>query len=306
MKRIGFVLLFLTASAFTFPAKEVKLEYVFKVGDEYTLNQTTNQTIKQSIMGMDQVAENLIVGQMKYKVASVTDTGAKLEMRFLKLKSSLKSVMGEKAMDTEGDSESTENKVLKSMMNKIVLISISKQGIVEVENSDNLWTGMDDLGLDEATLAQMKIVMEQMMGKKSLKNSLEQAMVYYSDKKVKQGDTWFSKNAFPMDFPIESNNTWSLANLAGDAAKVNNDATFATLDKNKTVNMPGGIQAKMDLAGNQATKADVNAKTGWPTEIHITSTLKGKMTLLAGGMIPTDMDVPMEILTQITYTIVKK
>jgi hypothetical protein len=148
MRRIGFVLIFLAASAFTFPAKDVKLEYVFKVGDEYTLNQTTNQTIKQTIMGMDQVAENLISGQMKYKVTAVTNTGAKLEMQFLKLKSSLKSVMGEKAMDTEGDSESAENKVLKSMMNKVVLVSISKQGIVEVENSDNLWTGMNDLGLD--------------------------------------------------------------------------------------------------------------------------------------------------------------
>ena len=66
MRRIGFVLIVLAASAFTFPAKDVKLEYVFKVGDEYTLNQTTNQTIKQTIMGMDQVAENLISGQMKY------------------------------------------------------------------------------------------------------------------------------------------------------------------------------------------------------------------------------------------------
>ena len=306
MRRIGFVLIFLAASAFTFPAKDVKLEYVFKVGDEYTLNQSTNQTIKQTIMGMDQVAENLISGQMKYKVTTVTAMGAKLEMQFLKLKSSLKSALGEKALDTEGKDESAENKVLKSMMNKVVLVSISKQGIVEVENSDNLWTGMNDLGLDEATLAQMKVVMEQMMGKKSLKNSLEQAMVYYTDKKVKQGDTWFSKNNFPMDFPIETNNTWSLASLAGDAAKVNGDATFATLDKNKIVNMPGGIQAKMDLAGNQATKADVNAKTGWATEIHISSTLKGKMTLLAGGIIPADMDVPMEILTKITYTIVKK
>lgn len=306
MKKIGFVLIFLAATAFTFPAKEVKLEYVFKVGDEYTLNQTTNQTIKQTIMGMDQVAENLVAGQMRYKVTAVTATGAKLEMRFLKLKSSLKSIMGEKAMDTEGEIDNAENKVLKSMMNKVVLVNISKQGIVEIENSDNLWTDMNNLGLDEATLEQTKIVMEQMMGNKSLKNSLERAMVYYTDKKVKPGDTWFSKNAFPMDFPIENNNTWSLANLAGDAAKVNGDGTCVTLDKNKVVNLPGGIQAKMDLAGNQVTKADVNAKTGWASEIRISSTLKGKMTLLAGGMIPMDMDVPMEILSQITYTIVKK
>jgi len=306
MKKIVFLCVMLVASAFTFPAAEVKLEYTFKVGDEYTINQVTNQTIKQSIMGMDQTAETLLSGQMKYKITAVTSTGAKMEMRFLKLKSNIKSMMGEKTMDTEGSDDTAENKVLKSMMNKVVLVNINKQGRVEVENSDNLWTGMNSLGLDEATLVQMRAVMEQMMGKKSLTNSLEQAMVYYSDKKVKQGDTWFLKSSLPMDFPIEMNNTWSLASLAGDAAKVNADATFATIDKNKAVSLPGGIQAKMDLTGNQETKANVNAKTGWPTDIRVSSTLKGKMTVLAGGVIPQDMDVPMEILTQITYTIVKK
>ncbi|MBL0741819.1 DUF6263 family protein [Chryseolinea lacunae] len=307
MKRYSLFFVLLVASAFTFPPADVKLEYSFRVGDEYTMVQSTKQTIKQTIMGMDQVAENAMSGNVKYKVVAVTATGAKLETQFTQMKNTTKSVMGEMVMDSQGEEQTVQNKLFKSMMNKVFYVILNKRGFVEdIENSENLWSGMKDLGLDAEKEAEVKKSMEQMMGKNSLKNSFEQAMVYYSDKKVKQGDTWVSKNGFPMEFPIQADNTWSLVSLAGADAKVNSDGVFSTIDKNKKVTLPGGFEAKVDLSGKQNTKASVNAKSGWPSNLAISSTLKGTMTLLAGGMIPQDMDVPMEILTETTYTITKK
>ena len=54
------------------------------------------------------------------------------------------------------------------------------------------------------------------------------------------------------------------------------------------------------------TKAKVNVKTGWPSEINALSEIKGDLTLLAGGPIPEDMKVPMVITSESTFKVVKK
>jgi hypothetical protein len=70
----------------------------------------------------------------------------------------------------------------------------------------------------------------------------------------------------------------STVNLLGDG--------IFTTDKEHVMSLPGGMKAKMDLQGKQATKNTINAKTGWPNTVETLSELKGKMILLAGGPIP--------------------
>jgi hypothetical protein len=66
------------------------------------------------------------------------------------------------------------------------------------------------------------------------------------------------------------------------------------------------MKTKSDLSGRQMTKSKVDIKTGWPVELKALSEIKGTMILLAGGPIPEDMTVPMEITSESTFTIVKK
>jgi hypothetical protein len=101
-------------------------------------------------------------------------------------------------------------------------------------------------------------------------------------------------------------NTWSVVSLSSSEANLYADGVYSTMDKEKTFNLPGGLKAKSDLSGKQAVKSTVNAKTGWPSKQVLLVELKGTMTLLAGGMIPQDMEVPMEILSETTYTITRK
>jgi Family of unknown function (DUF6263) len=307
MKAFFSVLLLILLSGFDSPLNVVKLEYVFKIGDEYSMKQTTKQIIKQSIMGTEQNGENMYSGEMNFKVTELTHTGAKLETQFLVLKNSSKTMMGDVTMDSEGSDENMQNKIFKSMMRKSFFIIMNRTGVVEnVEGTENLWSGLNDLGLDEKTITTTKQSLEQLLGKSSLKNSVEQAMVYYTDKKVKVGDSWDSRNAFPMDFPIQIDNSWSLASLTTTTANVNAEGIYTTTDKDKTINLPGGIKAKVDLNGKQTMKANVFVKTGWPSDLHIVSELKGKMILMAGTVLQEDMEMPMQILTETSYKIDKK
>jgi hypothetical protein len=307
MRILLFLSAFLLASAFSFPLPDVKLEYTFKVGDEYTWTQSSKQKIKQSIMGMEQSTETVYDSQLKLKVVSLTATGAKFETSFTKMKNTVKSPMGDMIMDSDGTPDAKENKIFKAMMNKTFYLTMNKRGVVEnIEGVENLWSGFSGLGLTEAEAATLQQSMEQMLGKNSLKGTFEQAFVTYPDKKVKPGDTWTTQIGAPMSFPLRTDNTWSLVDINATTANLKADGVFVTTDKEKTMSLPGGIKAKVDLSGNQAIKAKANPKTGWPTDLSVMSEVKGKMIILAGGMVPEDMEVPMEISSEGTFTIVKK
>jgi hypothetical protein len=307
MKIIRFALLLLVASAFTLPPADVKLEYAFKVGDEYTWLQYTKQTIKQSVMGMEQNTETAYDGEFKLKVVELTATGAKIEAQFITLKNTMKTAAGEMIMDSQGTDDKMETKIFKAMMNKPFYLLMNKKGVIEnVEGVENLWSGFKDIGLDANQVTAMQQSMEQMMGKNSLKGSFEQAFVTYPDTKIKQGDTWKVKSGVPLNFPLLIENTWSFAGMASNTANLTADGTFTTTDKEKVINLPGGLRSKVDLSGKQAMKTNVDIKSGWPTDLNVNSELKGKMIILTGGAITENMEIPMEIFTETTFKIVKK
>lgn len=310
MKLARFAFLFLIATAFTFPAKDVKLEYSFKVGDQYTWTQSSHQTIKQSIPGMGDISVVVdIGGVMNLKITEVTATEAKIEIQYESMKMTTKSSMGmgDTSMDSEGPMDNPQNKTVKALMGKPFFFTLTKQGIVQsVENTDNLYSGFESLGLDEATLKATKQQFQQTLGEKSLKSSLEMALITYPDKKVKAAESWKSSGTLAMNFPVKIDNTWTLKSVDASNAVVNGAGILTTTDKDQVVDLPNGMKSKFNLNGQQTMSGSAGVKTGWPSTLKINSELKGTMTLLAGGMIPTDMDVPMEIVTQSDYTLVKK
>ena len=307
MKTISLISFAIIVFGFNPYPAAVKLEYVFKVGDEYVMSQSTKQVLRQTIMGTEQKGENEYSGDMKLKVKELTDDGAKFEMQYIRLKSKSVTVLGEVLMDSEGDAEQVQNKMVKAIMNKPFTVTANKFGqIVNVEGAENLLADLSSVNLDDRAAATAKQTLEQFMDNSALRSNIEQAMVRYSEGKVKEGDKWNSKTELPLDFPIKVDNSWSLISLSGGIAKVNADGIFTTTDKERTIDLPNGIKAKVDLNGAQQLKSNVNVKTGWATDLLIHSELRGKMILLAGGVLPENMDVPMEIITDTSYKITKK
>jgi hypothetical protein len=308
MKSIRFILLFLIASSFTTnPAKPLKLQYAFAVGDNYEMTQVSKQTIKQTIPGMGEMTIDVALeGVMNLKVVELTATGAKIETTYSKVKVSTKSPMGDVVMDSEGPADNMQNKMVKAMTMKPIFIFMNKRGNIEkVENTENLYSGLNELGLDEAGLAAAKQSMQQALGEGSIKGSIEMVLNSYPETALKVGDTWKNSIASASSFPMNSENVSTLSKLEGTTGNIDTDGTIATADKEKILPV-NGMKAKADLTGRQMMKTVINVKTGWPTEVKTISEIKGIMTLLAGGQIPEDMPIPMEIAGESTYTIVKK
>jgi len=309
MKTIKLLLLLTILSSFSFPSKEVKLEYTFTTGDQYVWTLVTNQTMQQNFLGNEQVIESSVIGSLLLKVQSLTSTGARIEATYIELAMTMKLPAGMQAItiDSKGDQAKTENKVMKSIMNKPFTILLSKQGIIEdVEGIDNLWSGLSELGIDEQQQKTLKQQFEQNFGKNSIKSLFEMAFTSYPDKKVTVGTPWKNTTGVGLNFPLQTENIWLVTSVVKEMANLTADGSVKTPDKEQIINLPNNLKAKMDLEGTQKINSVVHVKTGWPSEVKISSDLNGNMNLLAGGMIPADMQVPMKIVSQSLYSFVKK
>jgi hypothetical protein len=306
--KIQICILLFVLTGFTIPDADVTLKYTFRPGDQFEYTQQSKQISKQTFPGMGDVTlEADIFGIMEMKVLSVTTSGARVEAKYSKLKMETKSSIMNMKMDSEGSQDDASNKIARAMMGKTFSFAMTSTGKVEkVEGAENLYSGLSSAGLDEDQIANSKKSLQQTLNDKSLEAILSNGFIVYADKKVKEGDTWNSQTEQTIGFPFNIDNTWSLGKVSGSTATVSSDATMSTVDKDKINALPNGMKSKMDLGGKQLVSAMVDLKTGWPTEVKVSSTLKGNMTLLAGGMIPQDMLIPMEMQIETTYTIKRK
>ncbi len=293
--------------AFTHVPADVKFAYAFKKGDRYEVRQNTKQIMKQTIMGGEQNFDNSFSADYSFVVAEVTPTGGKIEVRYVRLKNELKSTMINSVMDSEGKAETTENKIFKTVVDKPFFAHINKRGKVEkLEGTENLWSDLGSLGLDENAQNSLKQnLQQQLLGEATIMATISQMLITYSEKAVGQSGTWDVSNSFPMGFPVTIKDTWSVDEIGGANASLTSDGT-ATSDKEKVIEIQGGMKAKADLTGRQAKKANVDVKTGWPTKTEMLSEMKGTLTLLKGGMIQEDMQIPMQVTTEASYNITKK
>ena len=127
----------------------------------------------------------------------------------------------------------------------------------------------------------------------------------YPENKVKKGDSWDVKIQPGMNFPMILENKWNIVEILPAVANLTADGKIRTTDKNQSIEF-AGIKAKADLAGTQTGKTNVSLKSGWPSKQEAIAELKGTMTFLAGGMIPTDMEVPVEVRYRVVHTLKRK
>lgn len=284
-------------------AKDISLAYNLKVGDRFELRQKTDQKIVQTIMGMNQTGNNTYDGKIGMRVVSIDGSRIRIEAKMVHLKSHMKNFLNETNVDTEGDMSDASNKIVGAMMNRPFFVTISKSGTVEkVEEVENLWAGVDKLDVSDEEKSKVKATIGQMINESSFKNGLGQAFLTYAGKPVQPKETWTTQSGIPADFPVRSDNTWFVETATSSQAVVNGDGIFSTTDKEKMVALPGDLKARVNLSGNQKVNASATLKTGLPEKVTIDAKLSGIFLLLAGGLLPMDMEVPITIETHTDYT----
>jgi hypothetical protein len=308
MKKFLFLsVLFIGISFLASAQKEYKLQYSFKKGDNYEWSQSS--LAKQHIVGpgFDQNNESTIKANALMKIVELTSKGAKLEMEYTKVYVNIP--QANMQMDSEGDTaKNLPNKIAQAMKGKKFNFSLTKDGTVEsIENDENLWTGLTAAnGFKEAQVAPMKQALQNSFGKNPIKASLETAMIKYPENKIKVGLTWNSKNEIGAPIPLKTDNVWTLESAEDPSAVVVGDGQIATTDTTKVITLPQGFKATTNFKGRRVVKSNVNLTTGWPETSKAYAEQKGFMILLAGGQIPEDMKMQMDVNVESEYLIKKK
>jgi hypothetical protein len=307
MKKFLFLsILFVGISFLATAQKEYKLQYSFKKGDTYEWSQSVS--VKQHLAGsgVDQNIESTAKANALMKVVELTAKGAKFEMEYTKVYTNVP--LANMQMDSEGDtSKNLPNKIVQAMKGRKFNFSMMKDGTVEsIEHDENLWAGLTSAnGFKEAQVAPLKQMLENSFRKSSIKTSLEAALIKYPEHNIKVGLTWNNKMETGAPFPLKTENVWTLESAEDPTAVVVGDGQIATTDTTKVVTLQG-YKATTNFKGRRVIKSHVNLATGWPETSKAYAEQKGSMILLAGGQIPEDMKMQMELSTESEYTIKKK
>ncbi|MBS1680725.1 MAG: hypothetical protein JST48_03360 [Bacteroidetes bacterium] len=308
MKKTTLLAAFVACCSFAVNAqKEYKLQYTFKKGDTYEWAQSS--TVKQHIAGpgFDQNIESAVKANATMKVIELTSNGAKFEMEYTKLSTS--SQQAGINMDSEGDTtKNFPNKALQAIKGKKFNFTINKNGEIEsVENTENLWSGMTAKnGFAEAQVAMMKQQLENQLGKNSIKVSLENTLVKYPENKIKVGLTWNNKVETGAPLPLKTDYVWTLESATHPSGVLVGDGQIGTTDTTKVMPLQQGLRATTNFKGRRVERTNINLETGWPESSKSYAEQKGFMMLLAGGQIPEDMKMDVEITTDLESTLKKK
>jgi len=310
MKKILFLSALIVGTSFFATAqKEYKLQYSFKKGDTYEWSQSASS--KQHIVGpgFDQNNETVVKTNAVMKIMEVTPKGAKFEIEYTKLSTSTSNPQTNIQMDSEGDTaKNLPNKIMRAMKGKKFNFTLTKDGAVEsIENVENLWSGLTAAnGFNETQIVTMKQSLENSFGKNAIKLNLEVAMVRYPEHKIKVGLNWNSKTETGTPIPLKTENVWTLESAEDPAATVVADGQITTTDTTKVITLPPGLRATTNFKGRRVVKSHINLGTGWPETSRAYAEQKGFMVLLAGGQIPEDMKMDVDVNIDAEYAIKKK
>lgn len=296
MKVIKFTLLLtlLLCSRITVFAQET-LQYKLKVGEEFLVQQSAEQTITQEIEGAMHELTNTMTGILAFKVLKENENTYEIALTFKDLNLVMNSSIQGELMNvqakevTEGD---VQSQIFNSLLNTPVQLILEKTGnILEVNGGDSLVTKMANAsGIeDEFSKNIMKKGLEKEFGSQALSNSYKQMTFIYSDSIVTIGDTWHNE----YQGKLNAKNTWTLKNISETEANLLGDAEVSM-----QTSEAGTI---MNLTGKQTTEVLINLTNGFIKKMTVSGEAKGYSTMTQLG----EQEIPTTITSKITYELIK-
>ncbi len=271
----------------------VDLKFNLAPGSNYKFTTTTDQSIDQTMGGSTTSMKQNIIFEMLYKVKSVKDGVADIDVSYDRIKMG----MAGGGMDMKWDSKDSagNNPLLSGMgmlLNKPFQMQTNSLGkVISVTGFSAAIEAMMQQVSPEA--APMQASLMQSFSDSAIRKMLGQVTEIYPEKPVKVGDTW-KKNMDITSGPIlmMMDNTYKLTSVSGGVANVSVDSKITTKPAGEAAGMPG---MELDLKGTQKGDMKIEVATGLIQNSTLKQDISGDIT--AGGT-----KIPMSIKSDITTT----
>ncbi len=299
------LLLLMATMLFTLSASaQTALRYNLKVGETYSLKQHTTQAIEQNVQGMSQNISTTIGGDIAIKITGKSDNVYSSEVMFESMLFKVEMPMMNMSYDSK-DETADPNNPLNKTFNLIVGHKFEMQfddrgSIKQVRGFEAVVEKLAAAFGDNPQHAEM--MKQQLAGQfsdESMKNMMSNMLIVFPEEKIKVGSNWSTSTTLTKPMPIDNSFHYSVESIGSDVVKLSGTGTTATKEGQSVEQM--GMTQHFDLKGDLVFTANINAKTGWPTEVKMTQNLDGNVAI-ESPQLPTPMEMPMKIKAESTFT----
>lgn len=305
MKKLLLLTIVALSVAFTCQAKKTELSLHLQKGKAYTQVTNSHVTIDQEVQGQQMKMVMDIKGSMTYKVTAVTAAGYDMDVQYDSLGMSMQMPQGAMDFSSEkNDASDVFSSVLKAMKNRPFQVTMTTKGkITGVKNLDKLFDSMFEgfPQLPEQQKAQMKAQLVRSYGEDAFKGNVEMTLAIYPDKPVATGDTWVIENKQKSGMPIEITTTYTYKANEANNYLITGDSKIKTTNPDQFVEN-NGMQMKYNMTGTMTSEIKVDKTTGWVREANLKQEMQGTTTVKANAQMPNDMQIPMTMHNDMTFT----
>jgi hypothetical protein len=283
--------------------KSLDLQYSLQKGQKYYLNQTTSQTIHQTIQGMANDMEMDFGGKIDFDVVDVQNDVYQIQIKYETMVFKMKSPMMNMAFDSQNQ-DSIPNPMtsaFKAIMATTFEASMNRKGqIISFSGYESFYKSLvDSLGGNTAMADQVATSLKQQFGDDAMKSSFEAMTRIYPDKKVKVGESWEIVTLINSGMKLTNSSQYKLVEVKDGNWVIQGKSLLAT-GEDSSMQM-GAFTSKFALSGNTSSEMNLNGTTGWLQTSTSSSTIEGKVIVNGQGL-PAPMEIPMSIVSDSKVT----
>jgi hypothetical protein len=283
--------------------KKYTLAFDLTKGATYKQHCLMEMNIDQEIMGQKIHILTKMDIKMHYDVISIQNDLYDMQLLYDRIKMD----MDAGGMSMSFDSNTTETVATASNMGPlfkaIIGIPVSFQfdklgkikSITGTEKIQEAMLEAVDSNMNEQAKQQIVGTIGPRFSKESISALFEQIGSYFPDKQVGIGDSWNVNTTVNNNgISLLSKITMTLKQIDGNVAVLNAAGNIET-QEGGSVQKVQGMEAKVEVKGEQSGTVKIDMKTGWPVSVEISQKINGEMNVM-------NTTVPLVFATKATIT----
>ncbi len=280
---------------------QITLSYQTKAGDVYSTTLSMTQNIKQTMMGLDQVAENEQIISVDFTTEGVSDGLINSDLLYKRVIINQSSPIGSSNFDSQNATEDIPQALrgYASLVDKGYKISFNNKGEVQaVSGVKTMITSMiEELELPTETAKnQLKANLAAQFNDETMLSQIQNGLIIYPKGTINKGEPWVLDQSVSNPYPLNISTTYTLDDYDKDFAYISVSSTIST-GENSNMNFQG-TEVLFELKGTQTGSIKVDRKTGFILESNLEQNTKGLMKIVS----PQEMEIPMTLKSVISIT----
>ena len=275
---------------------QVKLSFNPVKGETYLYRFSTEQSVKQSMMGQEMPVSTTMEMLTEMKIKEKSQDEVSLDYFYKEMVMGVSSPVMNIRYDSKNPVEGLSEpekwmvQVFNSLVGKTMNVIFKPDG--SVKSVSGFQAIMDEIQksmADNTAVQQLVGGFLQSFNEDAMKNMFEQSFKIYPDNEVKVGDSWNGDVSFAVaGMKNDMKNTYTLKSVQNG---------MALLDVVSVIDMKLGAGMEGEISGNQKGEISLNVQTGMPINSVLTQNMKGTISM-QGTEILMDMETKATTILQ--------